>query len=321
MDELEVLRLTPIFQPRVWGGNRLDPDAAEPIGESWVVYEGNLIENGRWAGRTLADAAWQMGVRLLGNAVVRRTGDHFPLLIKLLDSREWLSVQVHPNDEQAARLEGLGTFGKTEAWHVLEAAAGARVVFGLEGDLPVEDLRRLAEQGSLKDALRYVSVSRGDTLFTPAGTVHAIGPGLFIYEVQQTSDITYRLYDWDRPLAGGRELHLEKGLQVIQSGVENPCPVRRSSGASQRTVVAECEYFALDRISLSDESLVVPTGGESFHALTVVEGDAMISCSGGSTMVNALETVLVPAGNGHYEIAPLSSCTALVAYVPGSTNA
>jgi mannose-6-phosphate isomerase len=274
------------------------------------------VDGGPWSGRTLAEVAAEWGARLLGDPVVERTSLRFPLLIKLLDSRQWLSVQVHPNNEQAERLEGPGHFGKTEAWHVLEADAGARVISGVSGDPSTERLRQLARDGAFEEALAYIDVKAGDTLFTPAGRMHAIGPGLFIYEVQQTSDITYRLFDWNRPATDGRELHLDKGLTVIAASDEAHVVRSASYRDGDRHALIACEYFALDLVSARDQPVLLSTGGTSFHAVTVKEGAAEIVHDGGVAPLRALQSVVVPAAVGDYAISPQPSCKALVAYVP-----
>jgi mannose-6-phosphate isomerase len=280
------------------------------------VYEGNHVVGGAWAGRTLGDVAGELGVELLGETAVEQKGQGFPLLIKLLHSREWLSVQVHPNDEQAARLEGLNNVGKTEAWHVLEADPGARVIFGLNGEHSPAELDRMAREGRFEDALRYVPVERGDTLFTPAGCVHAIGPGLLIYEVQQTSDITYRLYDWNRPVTAGRALHLDKGLQVI-GGCENESTACGQTPASDdEAILADCAYFRLEQVRCSDNLVRMDTRGRSFHALTVTEGEVEVQTRASALRIGPLETVLIPAALGSYELRPIQPFQVLLSRMP-----
>ena len=317
---IEPLRLKPIFQPRVWGGDRLDPASPAPVGEAWVVYEGNHVIGGAWAGRTLGDVAGELGAELLGATAVEQTGHGFPLLIKLLHSREWLSVQVHPNDEQAARLEGLNTVGKTEAWHVLEADPGARVIFGLNGEHSTAELGRMAREGTFEDVLRYVPVERGDTLFTPAGCVHAIGPGLLIYEVQQTSDITYRLYDWNRPVTAGRALHLDKGLQVIGACESESTVCGQTPAGDDAAVLADCAYFRLEQVRGSDNPVRMDTGGQSFHALTVVEGEVEVQTRASRLQIGPLETILIPAALGAYDLHPLEPFQVLLSRAPGSAD-
>jgi mannose-6-phosphate isomerase len=316
LSRIEPLRLQPIFQARVWGGDRLDPDSPDPIGEAWVVYEGNQVVDGAWAGKTLLEVTGELGAELLGTTAVAQTSHGFPLLIKLLHSREWLSVQVHPNDEQAARLEGLNTVGKTEAWHVLEADPGAQVIFGLNGDHSTAQLRRMAREGTFEDVLRYVPVERGDTLFTPAGCVHAIGPGLLIYEVQQTSDITYRLFDWNRPETAGRALHLDKGLQVIGACEREAPESGQTPGTADAGLLADCTYFSLERVRGDDSPVTMDTGGRSFHTLTVLEGDVSVQIGSSRLQIGPLETILIPAALGSYELHALQPFEVLLSRVP-----
>lgn len=302
MAQVEPLKLMPEYHERVWGGTRLMPDADEPIGEAWVVYEGNVVSGGTWDGATLEAVAADLGSELLGSRAAEMTGNRFPLLVKLLDSRDWLSVQVHPNDRQALELEGPNQFGKTEAWYVLDAEPGARLISGLTGDLTPDLLRRAIEGGTLERYLNHVDVQTGDAIFTPAGQVHAIGPGLFIYEVQQTSDITYRLFDWNRPASQGRELHLDKGTAVAAPGdpeAGKPVTTRTSDGAE---TLVECPYFALDSVTHGSGRVQLRTEGISFHALTVAEGDVTLRSDSGDFSLGPLDSIVVPAATLEYEL-------------------
>lgn len=310
---MEPFKLEPIYQPRVWGGYRLQPGSLDPVGEAWLVYEGCRVSDGTWAGMTLAEVTEQAGATLLGEPVAARTGTRFPLLIKILHSTEWLSVQVHPNDEQARELEGDDQFGKTEAWHILEAEPEAAVVYGLAGKHTSDDLQEYIAAGRLGDALNVQHVAAGDTLFTPAGCVHAIGPGLLTYEVQQTSDITYRIHDWDRPASAGRVLHLEKGLAVI--GDCGGQSVRRLESTGSATL-ATCEFFVLDGIQSDGESVELDTGGDSFHAMTVSAGDVKVDAGGQQVHLRQHETVVVPASAGKYRVTSANAFSLLVSYVP-----
>jgi mannose-6-phosphate isomerase len=235
---------------------------------------------------------------------MRRTGLRFPLLIKLLDCQDWLSVQVHPDDEQAARLEGPGQFGKTEAWHILEATPGARLISGLRPGMTAEVLAQAVRQGTLTDLAQYLEVRAGDTVFTRAGTVHALGPGLLLYEVQQTSDITYRVFDWNRPPSAGRELHVEKSLAVIDpaaTGRAEPAPALTDGGAQTLT---RCEYFHLELLYAASSPVRRDTRGESFHALTVIEGEAALEGEGWTGRLARFETAVIPAMCGEYVVRP-----------------
>jgi len=192
------LKLAPSYRDYVWGGEKLRP-GHYPTAEAWVVWEGDVIEAGTLAGKTLGQLATEFGAALLGTKPVSRTGTRFPLLIKLLDCAQWLSLQVHPDDQLAVELEGPNQFGKTEAWHVLDAEPDAKLVAGLKPNIASELLADSIRNGTITEHLQYKDIKPGETVFMPAGTLHALGPGLLIYEVQQTSDWTYRVYDWGRP--------------------------------------------------------------------------------------------------------------------------
>lgn len=284
---------------RVWGGQRLGQgQGSTPIGEAWVVAEESRVAAGPLAGRTLAELASTHPSELLGR---RALSGRFPLLIKLLDCADWLSVQVHPDDAQAQRLDGPGQLGKTEAWHVLDAAPGARLVGGVVPGTDPAALRRAILDGRVMDHVQYAAVQAGDSLSIPAGTVHALGPGIFLYEVQQSSDLTYRLYDWDRPQAVGRALHLPQGAevsQVVAAAPQAAGPAR--PGEAQRLLATP--YFALDRLTLSGEALTQDTAGESVQILTVTEGQATVSVQGEPYPLAQYASLVLPAALGRYTL-------------------
>jgi mannose-6-phosphate isomerase len=287
-----------------------------PIGEAWVVYERNPIASGPFAGRTLAEAAAEQRQALVGRHAFERTGTRFPLLIKLLDCADWLSIQVHPNDEQAIRMEGPGQFGKTEAWHVLEAEAGARLIAGVRPGTPAEELARAIRSGEIESYSLYHTVHAGDTIFMPAGLMHALGPGLLLYEVQQTSDLTYRVFDWNRPASAGRALHIEQSVAVTNPGLAGkPVPLSPLAAQDQRSLV-RCAYFDLTLLAAQSQSLSLNTQGESFHALTVIEGKAEVICGDEKVALERFETVVVSADAGAYTLSPLAPCRVLNACVP-----
>ncbi|MCX7784428.1 MAG: class I mannose-6-phosphate isomerase [Meiothermus sp.] len=225
---------------RVWGGTRLaerlGSHSKEPIGELWLAYDQNRIRSGLLAGRTLAEVLPELGADFIGKAACSKYGLELPLLIKFLDTAEWLSVQVHPDDAYAHTVEAASGFhGKTEAWYILEGEG--EIVYGLREPMERENLARVAQDGTLWDGLQREWVVSEQVIPVPAGTIHALGPGLLLYEVQQRSDLTYRLYDYGRP----RELHLEKGLDVAKrtptpSRTRFPCPhtTRKSCWPARR---------------------------------------------------------------------------------------
>jgi mannose-6-phosphate isomerase len=311
---LQPVLLTPEYREHIWGGARLRP--GRTTAEAWVVYEKDRIASGPFAGRTLADLAAEQGLELLGSRVMSRTGARFPLLVKLLDCAQWLSIQVHPNDEQAARLEGPGLFGKTEAWHVLDAAPEARLIAGVRPGASAEALAQAIRSGAILDWAPYVPAQTGDTILIRPGTIHALGPGLMIYEVQQTSDITYRVFDWNRPQTAGRVLHIEKSLAVADPAATvepKHLPVTQDG---ERRVLTECRYFSLEMIAAESRQVELDTRGETFHALTVIEGQARIECGSGPVTLNRFESAVIPAALGCYRIQSPGTLRVLKAEVP-----
>lgn len=298
------LQLTPKYQEYIWGGNRLRP--GQLTAEAWIVYEKDIITSGAWAGCTLADVSAEYGHDLLGHRALTRNGKYFPLLIKLLDCAEWLSLQVHPNDEQALELEGPGKSGKTEAWHILDAEANAQIIAGLKPETTLENLKGALQAKTLLDQVQFLPVQTGDTVFMAAGTIHALGPGLLVYEVQQTSDITYRLFDWNRPQTGSRMLHIEKSLSVIAPSITGQalaCPTLADGG--QQTL-CKSEYFTLDVLNATQEIITANTKRETFHALTVIEGSVRLITENDSCTLRKFESLIVPASTEAYHLEPLS---------------
>ncbi|MCS7058778.1 MAG: class I mannose-6-phosphate isomerase [Meiothermus sp.] len=270
-DQVSALCLEARPVPRVWGGRllaqRLGLASPEPVGELWLAYDKNPIRSGPAAGRSLSEVLRELGPGFLGEVPYGRYGLELPLLVKFLNTAEWLSVQVHPDDAYAHTVEaGSGFHGKTEAWYVLEGEG--EVVYGLRTPLDREDLRRAAMDGSLWGLLNRERVGPGQTIGVPAGTIHALGPGLLLYEVQQRSDLTYRLYDHGRP----RELHLEKALDVARLEPAS-CPQRKPLPAHQKEVLLACEAFVLERHFLRGRRVLLAPE-ESFLLLTLTRGRA-----------------------------------------------
>jgi mannose-6-phosphate isomerase len=308
------IRLNPEYRDYVWGGARLRP-AIVPTAEAWVVYEGDLVASGPYAGRTLASLAIEFGEELLGRRAVQQTGQRFPLLVKILDCAQWLSLQVHPNNEQAVALEGAGFYGKTEAWHILEAEPGSVLIAGMKPYISSADLARSIRDGSILETVQKTEVKAGETIFMSPGTIHALGPGLLIYEIQQTSDLTYRVYDWGRPQTETRKLHIEKALAVSRPdavGTALPAPLLNDGDAH---VISQCEYFKLELMHATEKNIELNTRGDSFHALTVIDGQVKVVVDGQSHLLKRFETVLLPAACGVYELQPLGSCRVLKASV------
>ncbi len=315
MRNLQPFHLIPEYRDYVWGSDRLRPGHA-PTAEAWVVYEHDRIADGPFAGRSLGELSAELGADLLGQCALEQTALRFPLLIKLLDCAQWLSLQVHPNDEQALALEGPGFFGKTEAWYVVDASPGAEMLVGLKSPISHEALEAAVRGGKILDHLQRMQVRAGETIFIRPGTLHALGPGLLIYEIQQTSDLTYRVWDWDRPASAGRKLHIEQSLAVIDPDIRvAPASLPPSKEASIRRLLS-CEYFELERIEGRDCRFDVATGGASFHALTIIQGMARLESQGWQGRLEKFETLLVPAGCYKYSIIPEPEALILRASVP-----
>jgi mannose-6-phosphate isomerase len=293
--------LEPQYRERVWGGQRLKA-ADPPVGEAWVAFGESRVRGGAHAGRTVAELAGEYGEQLLGRGVFEAYGSRFPLLVKLLDCADWLSVQVHPDDEQARRLVGPGEFGKSEAWHFIEAEPGATIYAGVKPGTSEEELEAAIREGRVLEVAERLEVKAGETVYIPAGTLHALGPGLLLYEVQQSSDTTYRVYDWDRPASAGRRLHVEESVEVTDPRkVAAARPAPRLSGTAAAGALA-CPYFELEVIRLGGEALGGDTRGETFHLLTLTEGEAELSAEGEAVSLRKYETALVAGAAGAYRL-------------------
>ena len=314
-----LLALEPQYRERVWGGQRLRP-ADPPVGEAWIAFDRSRVSGGRLDGLTLQQLSIDHGPELVGTLVWERFGPHFPLLIKLLDCADWLSVQVHPNDEQARRMVGPGEFGKTEAWYFLATEPDARNLVGVKPGVGREELATAIRDGRILEVANPLPVHEGEALLIPAGTLHALGPGILLYEVQQASDTTYRVYDWDRPASAGRELHIAQSIEVTQPVGPTELRHARVSGETGEARAVDCQYFALDllRVSPSGGPLESDTGGRSFHVVTVTEGAAEIHCGSERLSLGRFETALVVGSAGAYQVlSPDGPVALLRAAVPG----
>jgi len=271
-------RLKPWFSERPWGRRGLQPwysstGTTELVGEAWLTGPQCVVETGSFAGRTLASVGSELG-------------GEFPLLVKLLFPAEKLSVQVHPDDAQA---QALGeTRGKTECWYVLEAEPGAAVALGLKDGVDVAQVKAAVTDGTMESLMEWVSVSVGDMLFVDAGTVHAIAPGVVLLETQQTSDVTYRLYDYGRP----RELHLEKGLQVIKTKTAAGKVAPRNMNGFTRLI--EQKYFVVDRFDVAAGEVRVAIDGAG--CLVGLSGEGLVRFSGVEVQLKVAQAVVAPAG-------------------------
>ena len=318
------LKFKPALKDKVWGGHKLEPLVGQPatgrtIGEAWLIWEDLTVDNGPLQGKTIAQLVSEQPAALLGANSAGHT--RFPLLIKFLDPQEWLSVQNHPNDEYAQTHEGV-PFGKCEVWLVLEATPGTHIIHGLKQTVTVDELKSAMHNGQFRALLDYVEAHPGDIFMNTHGIVHALGPGVMIYELQQSSDITYRLYDWDRKPAPGepvRELHVDKGAEVadrtpIQQHTIQPVAFNEVWGT--RRIFVACQYFAGESLQINRPA-AFNTAGRSFHILTNLSGSGMVQAGETTLHLATGESILVPASVGAYHITPQHGAMNIVlAYVP-----
>lgn len=292
-EALYPLLLDSTLHVKVWGGQKLGSvmgkDLIEdaPYGESWELHDTSTVLNGVHAGKQLSDLIDLYGNALIGTGFDPAEG--LPLLVKLLDATQWLSVQVHPDDEQARELEG-DPRGKTEAWIILATEADAKLVIGVNPGTSQDAMAEAIRDGKLEDMLEYATVQPGDVLYMPANTVHAIGPGILLYEVQQSSNVTYRLYDWGRMGLDGkpRELHIDKGVQV--SNLETLPDVKHPDDE----LMVDGKYFQTSRHVLEGDMLSFSTEGV-FHSLTCIEGSMRIEHPSDLVELEKGDTALIPA--------------------------
>lgn len=323
MKTLPPLTLERRLDQRIWGGSTLGPwlglsDAPTQLAESWQVYQDNRIVGGPFAGQTLAAVTAEHGAALVGTRSVERNGAEFPLLAKFIDAADDLSVQVHPDDEYAHRIEAASGFhGKTEAWYILSAAPDAEVIHSFSAPTDRASFAAAVTEHTLLDLLRRVPVQAGDTIFVPAGTVHAINRGILLFEIQQTSDLTYRVYDYDRRDAQGqpRELHLERALDVSNYDAPQPAKTTPQPLGPGRALLVSCPYFAMERweIAAPQRATTEPT---SFEILTAIDGALDLAWADGSLSLKRGASVVLPATLGAYQLQPQPSATLLRCYVP-----
>ena len=300
--KLYPLQFNPILKERIWGGEKLKAILNKPItskitGESWELstVEGDVsvVANGDLAGKSLNDLIDSNPEELLGTEVFKKFGKQFPLLFKYLDAREDLSIQVHPNDELAKKRHN--SFGKTEMWYVLQADTDSKLIVGFKEDSNATEYVENLKNKTLLSILDNVDVEVGDVFFLETGTVHAIGAGLVIAEIQQTSDITYRLYDFDRVDAAGneRELHVDLALDAINYNKIDTYK-KYNKDLNQLNSMVDCPYFTTNFLPLDGE-IKVNKSGNSFTVYMCVEGEFELEYEGSKSKYIKGDTILIPA--------------------------
>ncbi len=323
------LRLEASLHETLWGGRRLEhgnwkrlPNGNVAIGEAWETEVTTVVQNGPRVGETLGTLVNEWGTALLGEQAQAIFGFRFPLLAKFIDANANLSVQVHPEDHYSAQYEG-GKLGKTEFWYILAAEPEAKIVYGFKHDTRREEVQRAIEQSTLETLLHEEPVAAGDVVFVPAGTVHAICSGVMLYELQEYSDVTYRMYDYGRLTAAGkpRELHIERSLDVSRYAAAHhvkarPVVLAGRTDYEERCLVA-CRYFVTREILLKEQGSLQRSTTNSCIILSSLGAEVRVVYGNGfsqSEMLSRGQTMVLPASLGTYRIE--GNGTLLFSYVP-----
>lgn len=309
--EFYPLKFTPILKERLWGGTKLKEVLGKQItseitGESWelsgVDGDISIVSNGSLKGKSLNSLLNENAKAVLGNQVVDRFGEEFPILIKFIDAKQDLSIQLHPNDELAK--ERHNSFGKTEMWYIMDADPGSQLIVGFNKDVEKEEYIKSLEEGTLLDLLNYEEVGEGDTFFINTGKIHAIGAGVLLAEIQQTSDITYRVYDFDRKDKDGnlRELHTCLAVDAIDYAKKDDFKVVYDKKKDTVNEMVDCPYFKTNFLNLGKSFHQDISKRDSFTIYMCVDGEAVISNDWGSTPIKKGETVLLAAASTHVKV-------------------
>jgi len=305
------LKFKPILKERLWGGEKLGTVLGKPItnditGESWelstVAGDVSEVSNGALANTSLKTLIDNHAERLLGKSVVKRFGKEFPILIKFIDAKQDLSIQLHPNDALAK--ERHDSFGKTEMWYVMDANPGAELIVGFNKDVTKSEYAKSLEENTLLDLLNYEPVKEGDTFFINTGKIHAIGAGVLLAEIQQTSDVTYRVFDFNRKDKEGnlRELHTELALDAIDYRKKDDFKVSYDDKSDTSNAMVACPYFKTNFLSLENDFSQDTVHRDSFTIFMCVDGSGVVQTESGEAMIAKGETVLVPASSNSIAI-------------------
>lgn len=329
MNHLYPLKFIPVLKEKIWGGDKLarvyrkTEDKNRKFGESWeissVMGDVSVVSNGFLKGNDLNELIEVYMGDLLGESLFERYGAEFPLLIKFIDASQLLSLQVHPDDQLAFLRHNSN--GKTEMWYILEAEEGATLVNGFNSDISQNEFLELLAGGKIESKLNYVEVKKDDCIFMPAGRVHCLNGGILLVEIQQTSDLTYRIFDWNRIDNNGqaRDLHIELALDAIdyKRTSEN---VIRPDGLKPVTELISCEYFTTNLIHLDSEAERDYNLIDSFVIFICIEGEFLIKDLNGETHVDKGETVLIPAAIKNLILTPKGKSIILEVFIQSNEN-
>ncbi|OPZ98911.1 MAG: putative mannose-6-phosphate isomerase YvyI [Bacteroidetes bacterium ADurb.Bin408] len=325
MTLLYPLKFKPIFKEKIWGGQKIktilgkDFSPLKNCGELWALsgVEGDesVVCNGFLAGNNLSEVIEVYMDELMGDAVFQKYGNTFPVLVKFLNSSDYLSVQVHPDDVLAMKRHRC--MGKTEMWYIIDSDTDSELIIGFKNGVGKEAYLEAMKDNSLKDILNHVKIAAGDVIYLPAGRVHAIGKGILLAEIQQTSDITYRIYDWDRTDDNGnpRELHTAEALDVIDFKYEEDYYTSYARLKNMPAEVLKSEYFNVNNLTLDKEMSFDLASRDSFTAYVCVEGAALIIFNNTKTLLSKGETLLMPAEINDFQILPENMVGLLEVYM------
>ncbi len=319
------IRFQPIYKKLIWGGEKLreeygKTDAPEMTGESWEIsnVEDNIsvVSNGFLAGNTLVEITEIYMGEMVGDRIFEKFGTFFPILVKFIHSNDNLSIQVHPGDDYA--MEHHGENGKTEMWYIMEAEKDARLIVGFNRNIDEKEFLASLKSGTLVDLMNFEPVHKGDVLFMPTGRVHALGPGIVLAEIQQTSDMTYRIYDWDRTDADGnsRELHIDHALNVMDYQYHDKYKTEYVPQKNTSVNLADCPYFSTRYIQFDqpvdkDYNLI-----DSFVIYMCMEGKVDIHHPGGTPeTIQKGDSILIPAVLKEISLIPQETSTLLEIYI------
>ena len=300
----QLIKFEPILKDKIWGGEKLasllnKQSKRKDIGESWEIsdVEGDtsMVINGHLKGKNLKELISEFKSDLVGEKIYTHFGEKFPLLIKFIDAKEALSIQLHPNDTLAK--ERHNSFGKTEMWYVMQADKNANLIVGFQKEVSSEDYIKHLETKSLLDILNVDEVQKGDVYFIPTGRVHAIGAGVLLAEIQQTSDVTYRIYDWDRPNPDGtfRDLHTEEAIDAIDYSAKDSYKTEYSKKENASSEIVSCQYFTTNVLPIKGKISINHQEKDSFVIYMCVEGNVTFQYENQTEKLKTGETILVPA--------------------------
>jgi mannose-6-phosphate isomerase len=325
MSELYPLKFDAVLKEKVWGGSALvsrfnkGPDASSKIGESWelssVSDNQSVISNGFLAGNNIEELIEVYMGDITGDSIFEKFGNEFPLLIKFIEAQEDLSIQVHPDNDLARKRHK--AFGKTEMWYILESKKDSKIFTGFKDGVTKEIYEKALRDGKIAELMNVESADAGDTFFTPAGRVHAIGAGIVLVEIQQTSDITYRIFDWNRKSSGKgkRELHTEMAIEAIDFSQTGRSKIRMEQVLNKTQNLISCEFFNTNIIffnsAISKEYYFI----DSFVVYICIEGEFLICWDDNSEKVTKGETVLLPAMIKEVILKPLNEVRVLEIYI------